>query len=42
MGLLAGLAAAAVALSLIMAGAWKVQRVTGNSGWIDEIGRAHV
>ena len=37
MGLLAGLAAAAVALSLIMAGAWKVQRVTGNSGWIDVI-----
>lgn len=25
----------AVALSIIMAGAWIVQRVTGNSGWVD-------
>lgn len=29
--------AAAAALWLIMAAAWKVQRITGNSGWIDAI-----
>ena len=37
MGLLTGLLAGALALALIMAGAWQVQRMTGNSGWIDTI-----
>ena len=37
MGLLAGLLAAAFALSAIMVLAWQVQRRTGNSGWIDTI-----
>ncbi|MDI1264951.1 MAG: DUF1295 domain-containing protein, partial [bacterium] len=31
------LAAIAVALSLLMAGAWLVQQRTGNSGWVDAI-----
>jgi steroid 5-alpha reductase family enzyme len=31
------LAAIAVALSVLMAGAWAVQRRTGNSGWVDTI-----
>lgn len=37
MHLLAGIILAGLALSLIMAAAWKVQRLTGNSGWIDAI-----
>lgn len=37
MTLLAGFIAAGISLSIIMAGAWKVQRVTANSGWIDVI-----
>ena len=37
MSLLTGLLAAAIALCAIMAGAWQVQRLTGNSGWIDTI-----
>ena len=37
MGLLTGLFTAALALCGIMAGAWQVQRMTGNSGWIDTI-----
>ena len=32
-----GLVAQAVALSVLMAGAWVVQRRTGNSGWVDTI-----
>ena len=32
-----GLAAIAVALSVLMAGAWLVQQRTGNSGWVDTI-----
>src|ERR1700712_4713080 len=31
------LAAIAVALSVLMAGAWAVQQRTGNSGWVDTI-----
>jgi steroid 5-alpha reductase family enzyme len=34
---LGGLAAIAVALSVLMAGAWLVQQRTGNSGWVDTI-----
>ncbi len=34
---LEALAAIAVALSLLMAGAWAVQQRTGNSGWVDTI-----
>src|SRR6201986_3897330 len=34
---LAGLIAIAVALSVLMAGAWLVQQRTGNSGWVDTI-----
>ena len=37
MGLLTGLFVAALALAIIMAGAWQVQRMTGNWGWIDTI-----
>lgn len=37
MALLTGLLVAALALAIIMAGAWQVQRMTGNSGWIDTI-----
>src|SRR5450432_3355744 len=33
----AALAAIAVALSVLMAGAWVVQQRTGNSGWVDTI-----
>jgi steroid 5-alpha reductase family enzyme len=29
--------AAAVLLSLIMAGAWTLQRITGNAGWVDAV-----
>ena len=32
-----GLAAIAVALSALMAGAWLVLQRTGNSGWVDTI-----
>jgi steroid 5-alpha reductase family enzyme len=32
-----GLGAIAVALSVLMAGAWLVQQRTGNSGWVDTI-----
>ena len=32
-----GLAAIAVALSVLMAGAWLVRQRTGNSGWVDTI-----
>ena len=32
-----GLLVAAIALSACMSGAWLVQRVSGNSGWIDVI-----
>lgn len=32
-----GLAAIAVSLSVLMAGAWVVQQRTGNSGWVDTI-----
>jgi steroid 5-alpha reductase family enzyme len=35
LSLIALVAAAAVALAAIMAGAWLIQRRTGNSGWID-------
>jgi len=31
------LAAIAVSLSILMAGAWVVQQRTGNSGWVDTI-----
>jgi steroid 5-alpha reductase family enzyme len=31
------LAAIAVSLSVLMAGAWMVQQRTGNSGWVDTI-----
>src|ERR1700678_2605517 len=31
------LAAMAVSLSILMAGAWLVQQRTGNSGWVDTI-----
>ncbi len=31
------LVAIAVALSVLMAGAWAVQQRTGNSGWVDTI-----
>src|SRR3982751_1370932 len=31
------LAAIAVSLSILMAGAWAVQQRTGNSGWVDTI-----
>ena len=31
------LAAIAVSLSVLMAGAWVVQQRTGNSGWVDTI-----
>src|ERR1700675_1502435 len=31
------LAAIALSLSLLMAGAWMVQQRTGNSGWVDTI-----
>ncbi len=34
---LAALAAIAVSLSILMAGAWVVQQRTGNSGWVDTI-----
>jgi steroid 5-alpha reductase family enzyme len=34
---LEALAAIAVALSVLMAGAWMVQQRTGNSGWVDMI-----
>src|SRR5579864_3138260 len=34
---LAALAAIAVSLSVLMAGAWAVQQRTGNSGWVDTI-----
>ena len=34
---LEALAAIAVSLSILMAGAWVVQRRTGNSGWVDTI-----
>lgn len=34
---LAALAAIAVALAMLMAGAWLVQQRTGNSGWVDTI-----
>src|SRR4051795_534671 len=34
---LEALAAIAVALSVLMAGAWAVQQRTGNSGWVDTI-----
>src|SRR5476649_1392339 len=34
---LEALAAIAVALSVLMAGAWMVQQRTGNSGWVDTI-----
>src|SRR4030081_3313541 len=34
---LEALAAIAVALSILMAGAWVVQQRTGNSGWVDTI-----
>ena len=34
---LAALAAIAVALSVLMSGAWLVQQRTGNSGWVDTI-----
>src|SRR5258708_29391755 len=34
---LEALAAIAVALSILMAGAWMVQQRTGNSGWVDTI-----
>ena len=37
MGLLTALLIAAIALSAIMTIAWQVQRMTGNSGWIDTI-----
>lgn len=37
MGLLTGLFVAALAMAAIMALAWQVQRLTGNSGWIDTI-----
>jgi steroid 5-alpha reductase family enzyme len=30
-------ALAAIALSILMAGAWVVQQRTGNSGWVDSI-----
>lgn len=35
--LAAALTGAVGAMSAIMAGAWRVQRITGNSGWIDTI-----
>ena len=31
------LAAIALSLSVLMAGAWMVQQRTGNSGWVDTI-----
>jgi steroid 5-alpha reductase family enzyme len=34
---LAGLAAIAASLSVLMAGAWLVQQRSGNSGWVDTI-----
>ena len=34
---LEALAAIAVSLSILMAGAWVVQQRTGNSGWVDAI-----
>ena len=34
---LGGLLAIAVSLSILMAGAWLVQKQTGNSGWVDTI-----
>ena len=34
---LEAIAAIAVALSVLMAGAWLVQQRTGNSGWVDTI-----
>jgi steroid 5-alpha reductase family enzyme len=34
---LEALAAIAIALSILMAGAWVVQQCTGNSGWVDAI-----
>ena len=34
---LEALAAIALALSVLMAGAWVVQQRTGNSGWVDTI-----
>jgi steroid 5-alpha reductase family enzyme len=34
---LSALAAMAVALSILMAGAWLVQQRTGNSGWVDTV-----
>ena len=34
---LEALAAIAIALSILMAGAWVVQQRTGNSGWVDAI-----
>jgi steroid 5-alpha reductase family enzyme len=34
---LKALAAIAVSLSILMAGAWRVQQRTGNSGWVDTI-----
>jgi hypothetical protein len=35
--MIATFAAAAVLLSLIMTGAWALQRATGNSGWVDAV-----
>ena len=34
---LEALAGIAMALSILMAGAWMVQQRTGNSGWVDTI-----
>jgi len=34
---LEALAAIALSLSLLMAGAWMVQQRTGNSGWVDTV-----
>jgi len=34
---LAALAAIALSLSILMAGAWVAQQRTGNSGWVDTI-----
>ncbi len=34
-GLAAAIAVIAVAMSVIMAGAWAIERRTGNSGWVD-------
>lgn len=42
MSILAGLLTASIAFSALMAFAWSVQRITGNSGWIDVIWTAGV